>query len=198
MKIPAGQVTETVAPTTEPVTTAQAKSHLRVDISDDDTYIGTLITAARVAAENWCQRSIAQHTYRADFADFADTMCLPFGPVQSVSSVKYYNTDSPTVLTTLSSGVYTLFYDEVRRNWAASWESVYPRPDAVQITYTTGYSDLASPEDTVANVPKPIYHAILMLVADYYENREAQFVGFSVIQENMAVQRLLAPYRIYR
>ena len=44
-------------PAVEPVTLAEAKLHLRVDIADDDPLITTLIGAARVAAENICRRA---------------------------------------------------------------------------------------------------------------------------------------------
>ena len=37
------------APAAEPVSTSEAKSHLRVDTTADDTYIGTLMTVARHA-----------------------------------------------------------------------------------------------------------------------------------------------------
>ena len=50
-------------PAAEPVTLAEAKSHLKLDTSDEDTLIASLITAARARAE-W-------HTGRA-LVEFAD------------------------------------------------------------------------------------------------------------------------------
>ena len=198
MLIYSHQVTETGTVPAEPVTLAYAKNHLRVDISDDDTLIGNLITAAREYAEIFCARSIVQHTYRADLPGFYDVMQLPLGPVQSISSVKYYDTASPSVLQTLSSSVYSLQKDCVYKNEGASWESVANRPDAVQISYTTGYSDLASPEDSVANVPEAINSAILLLLADLYENRESQVLYPGQLLENRAFRMLLNTYRQYR
>src|SRR5210317_422477 len=197
MLIYSHQVTETGTVPAEPVTLAYAKNHLRVDISDDDTLIGNLITAAREYIERYCARSIVQHTYRADLANFYDVMELPLGPVQSISSIKYYDTASPSVLQTLDSSVYSLLRDCVYRNEGKSWESVADRPDAVQITYTTGYSDLASPEDTVANVPQAVSVALLLVVGDYYENREGQS-GSRQLVENPTVMTLLNTWRQYR
>ena len=198
MLIYSHQVTETVAPTTEPVTLAYAKLHLRVDTTTDDSLISNLIIAARQYAEIFCARSFAQHTYRADLPNFYDLMELPLGPVQAISSIKYYDTASPSVLQTLDSAVYALHHDSVIRNYGQVWESVAIRPDAVQVTYTTGYSDLASPEDTIANVPQAAVAAMLLLVGDLHENKEAEVLYPGMLLESRAFRMLLNTYRQYR
>ena len=182
----------------EPITTAYAKSHMRVDIADDDTLIANLVTAARQQAERYCNRSFVKHTWRADLPGFWDAMTLPYGPVQSITHIKYYDTASPSVLTTLGTSVYALNFDTVRRNHNASWESVYPRVDAVQITYASGYSDNSSPIGIGENVPEAVKAAILLIAADLYEVREAQIVGNTAVIENRAVKALLNPYRVYQ
>ncbi len=45
------RATLTVPPAGEPLTLAEAKLHLRVDLSDDDALITALISAAREQAE---------------------------------------------------------------------------------------------------------------------------------------------------
>ena len=198
MLIYSHQVTETVAVPAEPIDIEYAKDHLRIDSAEENILIANLIIAARQYAEIFCARSFAQHTYRADLANFADLMELPLGPVQSVTSIKYYDTASPSVLQTLSSSVYAVNKDCITRTYGSSWESVYPRPDAVQITYTTGYSDLASPEDTVANTPEAVRAAMLLLVGDLYENREAEVLYPGMLLESRAFRMLLNTYRQYR
>lgn len=191
------QITEISVSSTEPVSTATAKEHLRVDISDDDTLIGSLITAAREYCEKYCNRSFVQHTYRADLPGFYEAVVLPYGPIQSISSVKYYDTSSPSTLQTLSTNVYRLFKDTVYRAHGESWEPVYVRRDAVQITYVTGWKDTSSPQGTGAVVPEAVKSAMLMIVADLYENREAQVTGMT-IEANRTVNRLLNFYRAYQ
>ena len=198
MLIYSHQVTETVAVVTEPITTAYAKSHLRVDITDDDTLIANLVTAARQYTEIFCARSFGQHTYRADLWDFADLMKLPLGPVQSIESIKYRDTASPSVLQTLATTVYAKNKDSIVREYGQSWPSINSRFDAVQVTFKTGYSDLASPEDTIANVPEGVKSAMLLLIGDLYENRESQQLYPGQILESRSFKMLLNTYRKYR
>ena len=195
-KISTDQVTET-GTVTELITTAVAKSHLRVDISTDDTLIDSMVTAARIYCENFCGRSFATHTYRADIPNFYDEMVLPGRPIQSVSSIKYYNTDSPEALTTLAANVYQLSQFSVVRRYGMDWPTAWAiRRDAVQITYVAGYLDNASP--IAAWLPEPVEHAMLLLIGDLYENREGTYATFTQIQPNRTVDMLLNAYRVYQ
>ena len=191
-------VTEVSVSGTEPVTTAYAKTHLRVDISDDDTLIGNLVTAAREYCERYLGQSLVQHTYRADLPTAYDVIELPHGPVQSITTIKYYDTASPQVLQTLSSNVYSLVNDTVRRNLGQSWASHATRSDAYQVTYVTGWKDTSSPQGTGESVPQAVKAAILLLTADLYENREAQIMYAGQLHDNRAVTMLLHPYRVYQ
>jgi uncharacterized phiE125 gp8 family phage protein len=52
------------APAGEPITLLEAKQHLRVDVDDDDALIGSLITAARQAAETLTGRQLMTARWR--------------------------------------------------------------------------------------------------------------------------------------
>ena len=190
------QVTET-GTVTELITTALAKASLRVDISDDDSLIDRNVRAARRHVEINTGRSFAQHTYRADFANFNDKIVLPHRPIQSITSIQYYNTDSPEALTTLASNVYSLYANTIYRRYGMDWPTSWAiRPDAVQITYVTGYLDNASPR--ASTMPEDIEDAMYLIIGDLYENREAQFtVGFNQISPNPTVNALINPYKVY-
>lgn len=95
------------APVTEPVTTTEAKAHLRVDISDDDTLIGGLVTAARRWVEGVTGIIMVTQTWNYYLDRFPDsaTICLPIGPVSSITSLKY--TLVAGTVSTLSASDYT-------------------------------------------------------------------------------------------
>jgi len=194
-KVDPSNVTTITDATTEPVSVTTAKAFLRVDITDDDTLIGNLITAARLWAENYCGRSFTDKTLRADLPGFYDNIWLPFGPVYSVSSVKYWDTASPSVLQTWASTNYNVFYNTLERNYGISFESTYPRSDAVQITYRVGYID-GSPEADAT--PQAVIQSILLMVGDMYEHREAQIMYPGQLHVNKTAEILLNPYRLYR
>ncbi len=198
MKVTTDDITETVEVVTEPVSLAEAKAHLRVDISDDDSDITGMIETTRAFVEWDTGRSFAQHTYRADLFRFYDQIVLPGRPIQSITSIKYFDTASPQVLTTLSTNVYSLVKDTIYRNGGQVWGTHSLRPDAVQIIYVTGWADQSSPVGVNAGFPKMIYRAMLLIIGDLYENREAQFTtNFQQIQPNLTVKAMLNPYRVY-
>jgi len=189
-------VTLITAPASEPVSTSEAKSHLRVDISDDDTLIAALIVAAREIVELYTGQSYIQRTYRADLADFSSAIHLPRGPVTAISSVKYYDTSSPETLTTWAASNYYLHKDIWRKVEGVSFPSVGSRADNVQITYTAGWLDESSPR--AASTPTAIKQAMLLLIGDLYENRERQLLYPGQLLTGSAYESLLNPYRVYR
>ena len=190
------QITETVAPTAYPVTLVEAKAHLRVDISDDDTLITSMISAATDYVEAFLGRSLVPRTYRADLRGFYFGN-LPMRPIIAISSIKYYDTGSPETLTTWDASNYTLLHDQLWWTSGATYPDYASRPDAFQVTYTAGYAPTSSPEVAAENVPDAIKAAILMLVGDQYEFREAKTSG-QYYSENTTVNMLLSSYRVLK
>jgi uncharacterized phiE125 gp8 family phage protein len=183
----------TVEPTSEPVTTAEAKTHLRVDHSDDDTYIASLISAARTIAENYTNRSFFTQTWvkTMSYFPYPEVLELQRGYVQSVSSLKYY--DESNSQQTWNSANYTvntsgdIAYLEADTDFPSD---LYDRTDAVEVTYLTGWDD-------VADIPAAIKHAVLMIVGHLYENRQDVVVGSQVNQMPKSSEYLLDPYKIH-
>tara|TARA_R110002012_G_scaffold120651_1_gene270054 strand:+ start:11332 stop:11934 length:603 start_codon:yes stop_codon:yes gene_type:complete len=176
---------------TEPVTTAEAKLYARVDIADDDTLIASLVTAARVMAESICRRDFIDRTYTWYMDDwpYSYTFNLPRNPVTLINNVKYYDTDA--VLQTLASSVYTFDqYSIPQKLWLAP-DQTWPNLDndirhKVQVNFST-----------VVSVPETVNTAIKMLVAHWYENREAVVIGSGTNPLPLAVESLLWSERIW-
>lgn len=197
--ISTNQITTVSNPVCEPVSLPSAKAHLRIDGSDSDTLINSLIKAAREWVENYCQRSLVQRTYRADVPYFASRYRLPMSPFASLTSVKYYTPDSPQVLTTLDANTYrsNLGKSEIYLNADGyTIPSTSTRHDAVQITFVAGESPSTdSPQDHAANVSSAVKAAILLVIGDLFENREMS--STLRIQQLPTVEMLLSSYRYY-
>lgn len=114
-------LTCTIAPLAHPVSLAQAKRQLRVDHSDDDTLINSLIGVAVDYCQMVTASRFAMGTYRLDLDRFPEygristhyclddtreQIILPIGPVNSVTSITYKDSDGTSQ--TWSSSEYTL------------------------------------------------------------------------------------------
>lgn len=176
----------------EPVTTDEAKDHVRADHDDDDTLIGTLITAARQQAELYTGRSFINTTWDYSLPEWFDVARLPRSPLSSVTSVKYY--DANNTQQTLSSSYYLVGTNGdpgiVSLADGYTWPTLYYRPHPITIRFVAGYGA------TAAYVPQAIKQAILLMVGDLYANRESIVVGTVSSRIALTAQALLGPYRV--
>jgi uncharacterized phiE125 gp8 family phage protein len=166
-------------PTVEPVTLEEAKSHLRVDFTDDDAYIQGLISAARGYAEGVQKRSLAPQTLELTIDSFPSKISLQRGPVRSVGSVKYTTRDGNS--NTIASTDYMLSAagDVIP---LVNWPSDLLLPaDGVQVQYAAGYTE----------IPATTKQAILLMIGHWYENREAVVIGQAPSELPLAVNSLL-------
>lgn len=183
----------TSAPATEPVTLIEAKAHLRVVDTAEDTLIGTLISAARQHVENETGRALITQTYTLRLDSWPTVVYLPRPPAISITSVAY--TDAAGATHTLSTGAYALvpssdpgqliFNSDLLP--ADALANVAP----IAIAYTAGYGAAAA-------VPQALKQAMLLLLGHWYVNREAVVATgarTSMGETPLAVMALLAPYR---
>lgn len=192
-------------PAAEPVTLLEAKAHLRVDFDDDDPLITGLIKVARQWAETFSRRGFITQQWKLllDWFPTADSglIRLPLPPAQSITSVQYVDTNGATQ--TVAAADYTL--DKASEParlvpaFGKSWPSVRAVPNAVTVTFKAGYGTPgSSPDDSVSKVPEAIKTALKLLVAHWYEHREAVSEEQPLTPVPMALESLLWPYRVLR
>lgn len=154
-------------PTTEPVTLADVKAALRVDFTDDDALIAGFLSSAREWVERSIQSKLALQTWELVSDGFPTAeIILPFGPVQSITSIKY--NDEGDVEQTLASDSYSLDNVNVYPSVipADQWPSTIDTFDAVRVRFVVGYSD-----GTL--VPSPIRSAIILKVKELYDGEDS-------------------------
>ncbi len=169
----------------------------RTAVCEEDDLITALIVAAREYAEGFQNRAYITQTWELWLDDWpSDCISIPRPPLQSTDfKIEYYDTDNTKH--TWSSDDYSVDINHepgrVFRNSGKSWPSESLRPrNAICVTYTAGYGDAAT------DVPQKIRQALLLLIAHYYENREAVVIGqgFTPTTVPMAVESLLWQDRI--
>jgi len=152
----------TVAVASEPISAADVKAQSRIDFDDDDALLDRLITVAREYVERYCNATWATRTVEIKCDAFADFDRLPLAPVASISSVSYV--DSVGVTQTLGADVYEERLDDMEASIVLKYGQVWPaiRPGSrITVTAVLG-----------ADLPAPVKHAMLVHIAESYENRE--------------------------
>jgi uncharacterized phiE125 gp8 family phage protein len=180
-------------PAGEPVALAEARAWLRVDSSDEDQAIAALIVAARETVEAATRRALVAQTWRLTLDDWPFApgaraeMALPLAPLASVTAARVYDAGGQPQLLPSSLWRVVGAPDRARLIFTAQ----PPRPgvsaSGVEIDCVAGYG-------AAADVPAPLRQAILMLAADWFENRgDGDDAPATPLPKRVAA--LLAPYR---
>lgn len=187
-------------PSIEPITYEQVLTHLRINPYDEEIdedsvqYIDTLITAVRQDVESYTSRALITQTWKYYLNEWpdGDYIDIPKPPLQSITSITALTEDDVPITVDLiyylvdtvsAPGKLILAVDE---SWPT--ETLYPM-NPIQIQFVCGYGVLAE------NIPVRIRQAMLLQIADLYENRETIIVGKG-FQRLDTVERLLWPYRV--
>jgi uncharacterized phiE125 gp8 family phage protein len=175
-------------PAEEPVSLAEAKQHLRVDGGDDDLLIGSLIPAARQAAETKTGRqlitarwklvldafpgpSLMQSATGASFSLPGHAILLAKCPVQSVVSIEYMDMNGATQVMPADDYVLDVACEPARITpvFGKTWPPTLPQMGAVSVTFDAGYGAASA-------VPEGLKSWIKLRVGSLYGHREEMSV----------------------
>lgn len=185
-------------PSQEPVTLAEAKAHLRVDIDAEDALIASWIIAARQAVEGETGRFLMPQDWELRLPAFPcgyQPITVPRPPLSSALTLKTVAADGTE--TTLETTEYQVDaptgpFAQAGAVWPAAG-TCWPITDcevrgAVRLRFRAGYASADA-------VPAPLRAAILLAVGDLYANREQ--ASAANVSDNPAFARLVAPYRTF-
>ena len=156
----------------------------------EDTLLTSLTTTARKYCAGFQNRAYITQTWSLwlDNWPSGNSVRIPLPPLQKINSVKYYGTDDAEH--TMSATDY--FTDDKSEPgrlvlaYGKSWPSASLRPaNGVCIEFDAGYGDAA------ADVPAEVKQAMLLLIGNWYENREATVTGIISREIEFAVRSLL-------
>jgi len=185
----------TTAPAAEPISTADAKLHLRVDAADDDALIDDLIKSARRHIEQRIWRSLIDTTLELTLEclpNGAREIFLPFGPVDSITTFAYVDTDGNGQTLNVSTDIQKSLYSEppyIIPAYNTNWPTVRKQVAGATITYVGGYGTAGT------DVPQDIIAAMYLLIGNLYEQRsDHPRVPIGSVTESTAIDALLMPY----
>jgi hypothetical protein len=154
----------------EIITLSEAKDYIRVDTTDDDTLITSIIKQARIYAENYMSRDIVAKDRSVYLPYVAKRFLLPFSPIASITSVTVDGS------ATTAYETFGLLDDIISLNSLPS--------ENVKVRYVTeGLND------------ELIKGAVLQLVATFYDNRSDFYVGEAVNEIPTEAKRMLDSFK---
>ncbi len=185
-------LTQTIAPSDEPVTLAEQKAQSYIDHSEQDTHISALIKTAREWCETVTGRQLMTATWKLTLPGFVYTrpgaphILLPRPPLQTVTGITYLDADGARQ--TLNESVYIVHADAlpgyVRLAYNQSWPTYRAEDGSVEITYVAGYGNAAA-------VPECAKTAIKIVAAHLFEYREAASFGQQAFSIPMGFENLV-------
>ena len=200
-------------PSLEPVSLSEAKGLLRIDDTNDDPLISSMITAVRQQAEEWTGRSFLTQTWTLWLDQFSvlsgsrinklkdRVLAPPRPPMRSVVFIKTYDKKNSASLFDKTD----YFVDTIQSpgrialNENCSWPDNLRKFNAVEIEYIAGYGPSAS--DVPAGIKQGMLQWIKLLFANkskLYESDESTpgLLEMNRIPIPPLVLMLWEPYRL--
>lgn len=158
---------QVTGPVSFAITLTEAKAHGIIETTDDDAIVQEYLEAASRTVGEMAGRVLTEETWSVSFpTGQVEDVILPKNPVQSITSITYYDADDAEQSATVAD-FYLIKDDDralVRPKAGKSWPSANQhRDDAITITFVAGYSEC----------PKTLKVAVMAMVKHLYENRVA-------------------------
>lgn len=176
-------------PLAEPLTLAEVKAHLRLDGSDEDDLIVSLVKVAREYLERTGGLCLMTGTFRLYLDDWptGGVIQIARGPVQAIESVTVYDADGVAASVSLD-GHRLDRVSQPARLMLNRFVNAGSGINGIEIDFTAGFGD------TPTDVPDTLKRAMLMHIAHMFEWRGAVCVADQPAGVPGGYDRLVAPY----
>lgn len=181
---------------------SEAKKHLKVSFSDDDSIIELCSQFAQDYIEQQTGQWLGEQSwsYKLDSFPTGRTINLDFGPLKSITSIKYLDSDGAEQ--TLSQSKYYFARDPHKSRIVLKPVESWPvtadgAPDAVTIEALGGYKIGANTAQGETELPPTLKKALYLLVNHFYEFRELVYTGLQLREfpAALTVTHMLSTYK---
>ena len=159
------------------VNLGEVKDHLRVTHDEENFLISQYIRRAVAYAENRLSMKLMSQTwdYFMDAFPVGDIL-LPYPPLSSVTTIKYYDTDEAQQTIDTSDYRVDSVSMPARIEYVSSWPTNFAKVNAVEIRFVCGYA-------TKGDIPENIINALFLLISHFNENRQAVMVSMGTLNQ---------------
>jgi uncharacterized phiE125 gp8 family phage protein len=181
--------------TVEPISLVEAKAHLVVEVSEFDTQISGLISAARKHVEKRTGRAIGRQAWRLFFNYFPAYISAEPWDVISVTQVQYVDAEGATQTVSPSDYTFDVANRVIRPVYGVTWPAARGDLNCVWADVWSGYAvQSGSPLAWVSACPADLKAALLLLIGHLWKNRES--AADLELYTNRTFEHLIDPYWI--
>ena len=169
-----------------PISLADAKAHLFIYDTSEDTYIQSILLVAQQMVAQYLGEFITSTEVRVDVGGFGN-IGLPHRFVESITKVEYYNTSDTA--TTIAASNYVL--DDSANGSFIRFKSSFQSPELsqnymypIRITYNAG----------MTVVPETILQAMKITLGELYQSRSLS-TSSNVQRLPLTAERLIQALR---
>lgn len=167
--------------TLTPVTLTEAKDHLKVSGSDEDTLVQSYLNAAIQRVENYRQSPVMSSEWELYGKYWPTSFNLQKHPVSAINSVKYYDDDN--ALQTVAPANYRLqdFRVPCRLEFDSDFTqpSTFDREFPIVVNFQAGFTYAASGSYAL------IKEVIFLELGTYHEMRQTELAGIGLAAVQM-------------
>ncbi len=180
-------------PAAEPITLAEAKSHLRLDDTNEDTLLAALIRSAREHLERATGLSLITQTWRLYLDSIPEDGVIQIarGPVQTIESLTLYDASGEELSLPLTGHILDGHARPARLVLGRA-VSAGQHINGIEIDFSAGFGESG------AEVPDTLKRAMLMHVAQMFSFRGTVAVDDQPADIPAGYDRLIAPFMVRR
>ncbi|MDM9647982.1 head-tail connector protein [Rhizobium sp. S163] len=180
-------------PASEPITLAETKSHLRLDDTNEDTLLASLIRTAREHLERTTGLSLIAQTWRLYLDSIPEDGVIQIarGPVQAIESLTLYDAAGEELQLPLTGHILDGHARPARLMLGRAVSPGQPI-NGIEIDFTAGFGESG------AEVPDTLKRAMLMHVAQMFAFRGTVAIEDQPADIPAGYDRLIAPFMVRR
>jgi uncharacterized phiE125 gp8 family phage protein len=166
------------------ITLDEVRTHCRIDLTYDDDLVAKMLAAAIRHVEQITGWVTTSQMYTKLIKKIPEIIRLPLWPVTAITAIEIIGATTQNVASDFDIDLT----ERPAKVIPLSKSFNVATGETLLIAYTAGEAD----------IPDGMRQAVLMLVAHWYENREAIVVGTISSEVSLGVNQLLSPYMARR